>query len=48
MYELELSQRAQRFLDKFDTHIKLRIEETLKRLKENSVPSDSKFIGRDE
>lgn len=47
MYSLELSQRAQRFLDKLDLHIKERIESSLKRLKENPVPSDAKFICRE-
>jgi len=48
MYSIELSQRAQKFLDKLDSHIKERIETALKRLNENPVPSNSKFIGRDE
>ena len=47
MYFLDLSQRAQKFLDKFDSHIKDRIENTLKRLENNPVPSDTKFIGRE-
>lgn len=47
MYFIELSQRAQRYLDKLDSHIKERIEKTLKRLKNNPVPSDAKFIGRE-
>ncbi len=47
MYNVELSQRAQKFLEKLDKHIKERIENTLRRLKDNSMPSDVKFIGRD-
>lgn len=47
MYFLDLSQRAQKFLDKLDSHIKDRIENTLKRLENNPVPSDTKFIGRE-
>ncbi len=47
MYFVDLSQHAQKFLDKLDLHIKNRIENTLKRLENNPVPSDSKFIGRD-
>ena len=47
MYSVYLSQYAQRFLDKLDSHIKKRIENTLKRLENNSVPSDAKFIGRE-
>ena len=47
MYNVELSQRAQKFLDKLDKHIKERIENRLRKLKENPIPSDAKFIGRD-
>lgn len=47
MYFVELSQRAQKFLDKFNSHIKDRIEKTLKRLENNPVPSNAKFIGRE-
>ncbi|MEK6843826.1 MAG: type II toxin-antitoxin system RelE/ParE family toxin [Nanoarchaeota archaeon] len=48
MYLVALSQRAQKFLDKLDFHIKERIENTLKRLESNPVPSDVVFIGREE
>ncbi len=47
MYFVDLSQRAQKFLSKLDSHIKERIEKTLKRLENNPVPSDAKFIGRE-
>ena len=47
MYFVDLSQRAQKFLDKLDSHIKERIEHTLKRLENNPIPSDAKFIGRE-
>jgi len=47
MYSVELSQKSQKFLDKLDKHIKERIEERLKNLAEDPVPSDSKFIYRD-
>lgn len=47
MHFVDISQRAQKFLDKLDFHIKERIEKTLKRLENNSVPSDAKFIGRE-
>ena len=47
MYFIELSQWAQGFLDKLDSQIKDRIEKTLKRLENNPVPSDTKFIGRE-
>jgi len=43
-----LSQRAQEFLDKLDKHISERIKNRLRRLKDNPIPSDSKFLGRDE
>ncbi len=47
MYFVELSIRAQEFLNKLDSDIKERIEKRLKNLENNPVPSDSKFIGRD-
>ncbi len=47
MYSVELSQKSQKFLDKLDAHIKDRIEERLKNLAENPIPSDAKFICRD-
>ena len=47
MYEVELSVNAQDFLDKLDKSIREQIENRLRRLKENQIPSDAKFIGRD-
>jgi len=47
MYSVDLSQRTQNFLDKLDFHIKERIENTLKRLENNPIPTDAKFIGRE-
>ena len=47
MYFVELSQKAQKFLDKCEKHINERILERLKRLGENPFPSDSKFINRE-
>jgi len=47
MYVVELSQKTQKFLDKTDSDTKERIEKSLKRLKENPVPKNVKFIGRD-
>lgn len=47
MYFVELSVRAQEFLNKLDKDKKERIEKRLKNLENNPVPSDSKFIGRD-
>jgi mRNA interferase RelE/StbE len=46
-YAVELSQRAQKFLDKLDTHIRDRIEDRLRKLGINPVPSDAKRIGRE-
>ena len=47
MYQVHTSQKAEQFLKKLDQHIRIRIEERLKKLGENPVPSDVKFIGRD-
>ena len=47
MYNVELSQRAQRFLSKLDKNVRERIETRLKNLKENPIPKDTKFVGRD-
>ena len=47
MYAVPLSQNTQKFLDKLDEHIKMRIEERLRKLSIEPVPSDAKFIGRD-
>ena len=48
MYAVELSQRAQKFLQKLDKHLRERIEARLRKLGENPVPSDAKFIGRED
>ena len=47
MYFVELSVRAQDFLEKLDRNVKERIEKRLKNLEDNPIPSDSKFIGRE-
>lgn len=47
MHSIDLSQRAQKFLDKLDHHLRERIENTLKRLENNPVPRDARFIGRE-
>ena len=47
MYIVELSVKAQKFLEKLDGGTRERIEKRLKNLENNPVPSDSKFIGRD-
>lgn len=46
MYEVHLSDRADKFLSKLDKHISERIKERLKRLGETPIPKDSKFIIR--
>lgn len=48
MYAVELSQRSQKFLQKLDGHIRKRIEDRLKKLGENPIPTDAKFITRHE
>ena len=47
MYSVELSQKADKFLEKLDSSISYRIKERLKRLGDNPTPNDIKFIGRD-
>ncbi len=47
MYSLDFSTRAKRFLKKLDKHLATRIIDRLENLKENPVPSDAVFIGRD-
>ena len=47
MYFVELSVRAQEFLEKLDNDIRKRIEKRLKNLENNPVPSDVKFITRE-
>ena len=46
MYDVHLSQKASKFLEKLDTQASERIKERLKKLGDNPIPSDSKFIGR--
>lgn len=45
---MHLSQNADKFLEKLDKNIKDRITERLKKLADDPVPSDSRFIGRDD
>ncbi|MEA3343911.1 MAG: type II toxin-antitoxin system RelE/ParE family toxin [archaeon] len=47
MYSVVLSRRAEKYLEKLDSHISKRIEERLKNLKAVPVPSDAKYIERD-
>ena len=46
MYAIELAVQVQRFLDKLDDQLRKRIEKRLKRLKEDAVPSDAKYLWR--
>lgn len=48
LYEVRLSQNSEQFLYKLDKHIKGRILNRLRRLSENPIPTDSKFLGREE
>jgi len=48
VYSVELSQKASKFLDKLDKYLSERIKERLKILSENPVPSDAKFINRED
>jgi len=48
VYIVEASQQAQKFLDKLDKNLSERIIERLKKLSEEPIPSDSKFITRDD
>lgn len=47
MYSVHLSQKAEKFLEKVDVDLRQRIEERLRNLQNNPVPTDVKFIGRD-
>jgi mRNA interferase RelE/StbE len=46
VYSVELSQLSQKFLEKLDNHLRARIEDRLKKLCENPIPTDAKFIYR--
>ena len=47
-YEVHLSQKADKFLEKLELHISKRIKERLTNLSNDPVPKDSKFITREE
>ena len=47
MYSLDFSTRAKKLLKKLDKHLAIRIINRLENLKENPVPSDAVFIGRE-
>ena len=48
MYSVDISQKSQKFLEKLDKHVRERIEERLRKLGEEPVPSDAKFIYRED
>ncbi len=48
MYSVDKSENTDKFLEKLDNHIKERIIEKLKKLAENPIPSDTKFITRNQ
>ncbi|HZX20297.1 MAG TPA: type II toxin-antitoxin system RelE/ParE family toxin [archaeon] len=47
MHEVHLSQKATKFLEKIDANLRERIISRLKNLGETPIPSDSKFITRE-
>ena len=46
MWKVEFSEDSDNYLDRLDNDISERIENALKRLENNPIPSDSKFIER--
>ncbi len=48
MYYIEVSAKADKFLEKLDKHTKQILEKKLKKLEDNPYPQDTKFLGRDE
>ena len=48
MYEVHLSQKADKFLNKLNENIKERVIDKLKELAYTPVPTEAKFISRDE
>lgn len=47
MHSIELSQKSSKFLDKLDKNLSERVKEKLRSLSGNPVPSDAKFITRE-
>tara|TARA_Y100000310_G_C20302575_1_gene632509 strand:+ start:258 stop:521 length:264 start_codon:yes stop_codon:yes gene_type:complete len=47
MYEVHLSDRVNKFLNKLDKHISERIKNRLKKLADMPIPKDAKFITRE-
>ncbi|QQG38696.1 MAG: type II toxin-antitoxin system RelE/ParE family toxin [Candidatus Woesearchaeota archaeon] len=48
MFNIEYSSQSKNFLKKAEKQLSERIIKKLERLIDNPIPSDSKFIGRDE
>jgi len=48
MYDITFSNKSRKFLKKLDKHILIRIIERLENLKDNPIPSDAVFIGRED
>ncbi|MDO8564334.1 MAG: type II toxin-antitoxin system RelE/ParE family toxin [Nanoarchaeota archaeon] len=48
MFNIDFADKSKKFLKKLDKHIAIRIVDKLENLKDNPVPSDSVFIGREE
>ena len=48
MYDITFSIKSRKFLKKLDKHIFIRIIERLENLKDNPIPSDAVFIGRED
>ena len=48
MYDITFSNKSRKFLKKLDKHAFIRIIERLEKLKDNPIPSDAVFIGREE
>ena len=47
MYEIQYSTKSKKFLKNLNKNIIKRILNRIERLRENPIPSDSKFIGRE-
>jgi len=47
MFSIEFSNKAKKFLKNLDHHIIKRIVKGIERLKQEPIPSDAKFIGRE-
>ena len=48
MFSIDFSTDSESFLNKLDRHLATRIIERLEKLKENPIPSDAKFMWRED